>query len=129
MKILIVDDDQETLNSIKNILHPTHYEIRTTTFTDEAIDLIKNEDFDALILDIKMQPVDGLTLLNEIRKLNQDLYVVIITAYEELPALEASDKFRIHAIFRKPVDARLLIKELREIKLLREYEKKIGIRR
>jgi len=125
MKILIIDDDANTLENLKNILIPAGYEIMTTNEPENAFELFKNEFFDVVILDLKMYPVDGLTLLKLFRENNYTTYVIIITGFEEMPALEMVDKLKIQAILKKPLNIKILINELKEIEILRRYEQKM----
>ncbi|MCX8034476.1 MAG: response regulator [Thermodesulfovibrio sp.] len=93
-KILIVDDEPDMLKLLSMILkEKTPYEIITTNNPIEAVQLVKTTDFDLIITDLKMPGLDGLQLLEEVKKKNEDIPVVIITAYGTIDsATEAIEK-------------------------------------
>lgn len=93
-KILIVDDEPDMLKLLSMILREkTPYEITTTNNPVEAVELAKKGDFDLVITDLKMPGLDGLQLLEEIKKRDQDIPVIIITAYGTIDAAtEAIEK-------------------------------------
>lgn len=81
-KILIVDDEPDMLELLSMIItEKTPYEVITTNNPLEVIDLIKKNHFDLIIADLKMPDMDGIELLNSIKKIDQNLTVIIITAY------------------------------------------------
>lgn len=93
-KILIVDDEPDMLKLLSMILREkTPYEITTTNNPVEAVELAKNGNFDLVITDLKMPGLDGLQLLEEIKKRDEDVPVIIITAYGTIDAAtEAIEK-------------------------------------
>lgn len=86
-KILIVDDEPDMLKLLSMILREkTPYEIVTTNNPIEALELAKNVNFDLVITDLKMPGLDGLQLLEEVKKRDEDVPVIIITAYGTIDA-------------------------------------------
>lgn len=86
-KILIVDDEPDMLKLLSMILREkTPYEIVTTNNPIEAIELAKSVNFDLVITDLKMPGLDGLQLLEEVKKRDEDVPVIIITAYGTIDA-------------------------------------------
>ncbi|MEW6110174.1 MAG: response regulator [Nitrospirota bacterium] len=81
-KILIVDDDPDMLELLSMIItEKTPYEVVTTNNPLEVIDLAKKNKFDLIIADLKMPGMDGIELLDSIKKIDPNLTVIIITAY------------------------------------------------
>jgi DNA-binding NtrC family response regulator len=80
-KILIVDDEPVILNLLNKILLGEKYEVTPASSGEAALRLLEKESFDLLISDIKMEPVDGITLLKEARKTQPDVGVIMLTAY------------------------------------------------
>lgn len=66
-KILVVDDDEEDLERIKRFLE-SKYQVETALNGAEAVDLVENEVFDLILLDIKMPMLDGNELLELIKE-------------------------------------------------------------
>jgi DNA-binding NtrC family response regulator len=134
-KILIVDDEPDMLKLLSMILREkTPYEISTTNNPLEAIELAKKGDFDLVISDLKMPGIDGIELIDAIKRLNEDTPIIIITAYGTVEsATEAIQKGGFDFItkpFRKEQILFTIDKALkwlnvqRENKMLKEQIKK-----
>ncbi len=81
-KILAVDDEPDMLKLLSMIIREkTPYEITTTNNPMEALELAKKGGFDLVIADLKMPGLDGVELLEGIRRIDEDIPVIIITAY------------------------------------------------
>lgn len=81
-KILAVDDEPDMLKLLEMIIREkTTYGILTTTNPLEAIELVGKGGVDLLIADLKMPGLDGMELLNAVKGLDEDIPVIIITAY------------------------------------------------
>jgi two-component system, sensor histidine kinase and response regulator len=82
IKILVVDDNELNQELLVRRLRPENYEVSVASSGPEAIDMIDEEDFDLVLLDIVMPDMDGLEVLSIIRKTKSlvDLPVIIVTA-------------------------------------------------
>lgn len=81
-KLLIVDDEPDMLKLLSMIIkEKTPYEAFTTNNPLEALELAKQGDFDLVIADLKMPGLDGMELLEAIKRVDEDVPVIIITAY------------------------------------------------
>ncbi len=80
MRILLVDDDNSLLDQIRQILTSQRYVVETATDGEEALDKLFDTPFDAIILDILMPKIDGLTVLEQARKAGVDTPVIMLTA-------------------------------------------------
>jgi DNA-binding response OmpR family regulator len=79
-KILVVDDEPDFLEMIKIRLEAANYAVTTAANGIEALDKIKQDKPDAVLLDILMPKFDGLQTLKEMRKEDKNLPIFIITA-------------------------------------------------
>ena len=79
MKILIVDDEQLIREVIKEYCSVENYETKECDNGLDAIELIKKEDFDCIILDIMMPKMDGLSAYKEIKQI-KDIPTIILSA-------------------------------------------------
>ena len=88
-KILLVDDDPKVLEMIRLRLEESNYKVITASNGREALNELTREKPDAVLLDILMPELDGLNVLERIRKEDKALPVFIITEFsnEELPKL------------------------------------------
>jgi DNA-binding response OmpR family regulator len=85
MKILIVDDEDELRQRLRQALSNEQYMVETAKNGDEALDNIADDDsFDLIILDIMMPGRDGLSVLKEIRKEGINTPVLMLTALGDL---------------------------------------------
>jgi DNA-binding NtrC family response regulator len=80
-KILIADDDPTILSLLNKILIAKGYEVKLAEHGGVAEKLLKSEQFDLLISDIKMEPVDGMQLLKSTRQMRPSVGVIMLTAY------------------------------------------------
>ena len=81
-RILIVDDEPDMLELLNMIItEKTPYEVATTNNPLEAEELIRKGKFDVTIVDLKMPGKDGIEVLDAIKKLDEDMPVIMMTAY------------------------------------------------
>lgn len=89
MKILIVDDEQGIIDSLSIMLKRSGYYHEGITNPLEAVEKIRNEHFDMLILDYLMVPIHGDEVVKRIREFNSELYILLLTGHKDLaPPLE-----------------------------------------
>ncbi len=99
-KIIAVDDEIGIIDSLKVYLH--NYSITGVTDPQEAIELVKKEHFDLMLLDYIMTPFHGDHVVEEIRKFNKDLYILLLTGHKDLaPPLETIRKLDIQGYCEK----------------------------
>jgi len=93
IKILIVDDQINTCKSIQAILKKSGYRSDYTLNAKEALKRVQEEHFDIVISDIRMPGMDGIQLLEELKKIQPSLVVIMITGYATIKsAVEAIQK-------------------------------------
>jgi len=135
-KLLIVDDEPDMLKLLSMIIREkTSYEAVTTNNPLEAVELAKQGGFDLVMADLKMPGLDGVELLDAVKKINADVPVIILTAFGTVEsALEAMNKGAFDFItkpFKKEqilftIDKALKWAELqRENKVLKERLKAV----
>ena len=99
-RILVVDDEQGIIDSLAIFLN--QYDLVGVTDPMEAIEKIRNEHFDMLILDFLMMPIHGDKVVEEIRKFNKDLYILLLTGHKDLaPPLETIKRLDIQGYCEK----------------------------
>lgn len=84
-KILVVDDEKDILELIEYNLSKNGYRVKTVTTGEEALELIKEEDYDLIILDLMLPGVDGLDICRMIKadKKKAAIPVIMVTAKSE----------------------------------------------
>ncbi|AGK96363.1 response regulator [Clostridium pasteurianum] len=109
IKIIIIDDDEALIEAIKDSFEDKYY-IEGFTSSKEAIKQLQKKKFDILLLDYYVDEMNGKAIVNEIRKTNKDLYIVLITGYgEEITGTESLEKLNIQNYFEKSGDFKKLI--------------------
>ncbi len=124
-KILIVDDEMDMLKLLEMIIkEKTPYETVATNNAFEAIELAKKDNFDLVITDLKMPGLDGIELLEAIKRINEDIPIILITAYATVEsAVETMTKGGFDLItkpFRKEQILYTIDKALKWLKLQKE---------
>lgn len=101
-KIIAVDDEIGIIDSLSVFLKHSGYTLVGCTNPHEAIEKIKNEHYDLMLLDFMMSPIHGDTVVEEIRKFNKELYIILLTGHKDLvPPLETIKKLSIQAYCEK----------------------------
>ena len=101
-KIIAVDDEQGIVDSLSIFLKRSGYNFTGVTDPQEAIERVKNEHFDLMILDFIMTPFHGDQVVEEIRKFNKELYILLLTGHKDLaPPLETIRRLDIQGYCEK----------------------------
>ena len=101
LRILLVDDQQDFLETISFWMKSKGYEVAVAKDGEQAIERIKAEPYDIVFLDIHMPKMDGVETLSIIRKHKKKLPVILVTAYPDEETIEKAKKYRISGYFPK----------------------------
>ena len=108
LKVLIVDDEEELLLSLRSFFesHLDEYELTLFEASDgeQAIEMLRKQSFDLVLMDVCMPKVSGLEALSEIKKLNPRTFIVIITAHGNLKDAVEAIKLGAYDYIAKPVE-------------------------
>ena len=92
-RILVVDDDASMLQFFSILLTKDGYEVLTANSGRRALEIVREQTIDAVITDIKMPGMDGIAVLEEIKRIDATIPVVIMTAYaSQQTAIDALNK-------------------------------------
>lgn len=101
-KIIAVDDEEGIVDSLSIFLKRSGYQFVGVTDPLEAIEKVKTEHFDLMVLDFIMTPIHGDQVVEEIRKFNKDLYILLLTGHKDLaPPLETIRRLDIQGYCEK----------------------------
>ena len=84
LKVLVVDDDDAIREYMETFLTKDGYEVKTLANPEDAAEEVKNGGYHLVVLDLMMPGLDGVQALEKIRKVDDDVAVVIITGYPSL---------------------------------------------
>jgi DNA-binding NtrC family response regulator len=108
-RFLFVDDNFDFAENLAEILRDDGDQVTIASGGIHALELIRENRFDALVTDMRMPVMSGSALVHEVRRLDPGLPAIVITAYTGEADLEAARKEGILAILPKPVPIRGLI--------------------
>ena len=101
-RILAVDDEVGILDSLRVFLSKAGYTFVGVTNPLEAIEKVRTEHFDLMLLDFLMTPIHGDQVVEEIRKFNKDLYILLLTGHKDLaPPLDTIKRLDIQGYCEK----------------------------
>jgi signal transduction histidine kinase len=105
-QILIVDDDVALLQALPRalFLRMQDTKVDTSDSASKALELIQEHDYDAIVSDIKMPGMDGLTLLAKIRELRPDTPTLLITGHGEHDLAVQALRGGAYDFIQKPID-------------------------
>ncbi len=119
--VLLVDDEQNILNSLRRLLRKEPYQLLTSTSAEEAFDLLAKNDVQLIISDNRMPGMDGIEFFARVKEKYPDIIRIILTGYTDVDAItESINKGHIYKFFLKPWNDHNLKLEIR--KALEQYD-------
>ena len=127
--ILIIDDEEIIREALDTLLSAEGYRVTTAATGRAGLDAIGNKPFDAVLLDLMLPDMNGIEVLDEIRRADDELPVIMITAYGTIESAVAATKqgafyyftkpFKndeVLAVLRNAIERRRLVRENRELR-------------
>ena len=121
-KILIVDDEENMLNMLKNFFTIKDYICKTATNGLEALKILEKNHIDIVITDMKMPEMDGMDLLKVIKQKYEDILAVIMTGFAEEYTNSEALNLGADGYITKPFRNKELLLILDRIQELNEFE-------
>lgn len=109
MKRILVCDDEKSIRLLLSEILSDYYDVVTAPDGSTAINLIENEYFNLLIIDIKMPHMHGMETIERVRQRNQEIPIILCTAYPKMQDDFTVKNSDVAAFITKPID----IKELK----------------
>lgn len=103
-EVLIVDDEKNLLDLLSRVLKDEGYEIYKASNGKEALDIIQVRPIDIVLTDLKMPEMDGMTLIDTIKKLDSTIEVIVMTAFATVETAIEALKHGARDYIRKPFD-------------------------
>jgi CheY-like chemotaxis protein len=101
-RILIVDDAGEVVVLCVNMLQALGYAVKGASRPDAALDLVRKEPFDLMIVDYRMPDMSGFEVFEQARALQPDLGFMLLTGHGTADVVEDATRMGFHAILLKP---------------------------
>ena len=102
LSVLVVDDYPDILEYLQDFLSAEGFEVTTLADPSVAVERIRDEVFHLVVLDLMMPKVSGLDLLAQIRAVDDDIAVIILTGHPSLDTATASIQHEVSAYIHKP---------------------------
>ena len=113
--LLIVDDEKNTREGLKEALDNEERAVYTAVDGRDALDLIQGRAFDLVISDLRMPRMDGMDLLREIKDRSPDTEVILLTGYGTIETAVAAMREGARSFIRKPVNLDELESEVTKV--------------
>jgi len=104
LNILIVEDGQTQREQLRDFLRSEGHAVSEAENGEQALRIVFNGHFDLILLDYKMPGMDGVEVLKEVKRLNPEIDVIIITAYGTIETAVEALKLGAYDYITKPVD-------------------------
>ena len=121
INIVVVDDDRDVCEYLQDFLTADGYAVTCVNDPTQALDALREREYHVAVLDLMMPKLSGIDLLGQIRRVDDDIAVIILTGYPSLESATASIEHEVSAYIRKPFS----IDEFREA--LSRIAKKKGL--
>lgn len=101
-KVLIIDDDISIMEMLSMMLKKYNCDVTTYTEPVSAIEELKNNKYDILILNFLMMPVNGDRIVELVREFDKEIYIILMSTHNDLvPSIDLMKKLDIQAYFEK----------------------------
>ncbi|HDR15503.1 MAG TPA: response regulator [Desulfobacteraceae bacterium] len=107
-KVLLVDDEEEFLDILGERMKIRGMEVKTSSSALAALDVLKKESFDVIILDLMMPEMDGLEALKRIKKNRPELQVILLTGHGTIEKGVEAMRLGAMDFVEKPADLETL---------------------
>ncbi len=114
IKVLLVDDEVSFTTSLQRLLSRRGFDVKIAFDGPTALRFIAEEQFDVVVLDIKMPGMDGIQVLEEIIRFSADIRVILLTGHYFSTEEEATLKHGAYAYLLKPYPIMDLVNLIKE---------------
>ncbi len=104
IRILIIDDDKDICEYMHLLLSQSGYDVVTETSPSKGLDILRDEEFHVVVLDIMMPELNGMEVLEEIRSFDSDIAIIIFTGFPSVDTAVTSMKYNVSDYIKKPFD-------------------------
>jgi DNA-binding NtrC family response regulator len=125
--ILVVDDDTNILEVIRTRLEANDYYVEIQADPLDALDCVKEKEFDVIVSDIRMPHIDGMEFLRRVQRLRWDVPVIMLTAYGTIQSAVEAMKHGAFHYLTKPFEGKQLLTEIEDALAERGRRQKPGV--
>ena len=114
--VLLIDDEEQCLEVLGERLETRGLKVNTVTSGEDALTLIDDENYDAIILDLAMPGIDGIETLKLLKEKNPDLEIIMLTGHATVQKGIEAMKLGAEDFLEKPVELSVLLERISEAK-------------
>jgi DNA-binding response OmpR family regulator len=107
--MLCVDDQLELRNSLAQQFKLEDFDVDTAVDGEEALEKITNNNYDIVLMDLKMPKMDGMTVLKELKKISKYPYIIMLTGVDDVQIAHECVKLGAKDYVQKPYDPEELL--------------------
>jgi DNA-binding NtrC family response regulator len=115
IKILLVDDEKGFVDVISKRMSKRNIEVAKAYSGKDALQALRKADFDAVVLDLKMEDMDGIEVLKIFKKIAPELPIIMLTGHGSEEAARDGIRFGAFDYLTKPCDFDELILKIQEV--------------
>ena len=115
VKTLIVDDDPIVLDSCKRVFEAEGFEVCLVPSADKALEVMKNNIFDILLIDVKMPERDGMYLMREVKEQWPEVPIVVMSGYPTPETIAGGFQLGAEKFIAKPFTPDELLAIVRQV--------------
>ena len=113
-KVLLVDDEEDFLDAVAERMRARGIEVSTTTSARDALEMIAEKSYDAIVMDLMMPELEGTEALKAIKNRNGELQVILLTGYVTPEQIVQAGRLGAMDIIEKPPDLDVLIEKIKK---------------
>ncbi len=125
--ILVIDDNRLIRQTFKSHLGSEGFEVTLAADGREGVELFRKVAPDLVILDIHLPVIDGIEVLKQIREIDGNAYVIMITAFDDMKTTVTAMKLGAFEYICKPIDYDELLLSIRKAQKMQEMDEKLDI--
>ena len=114
--VLLIDDEEQFLKVLGERLETRGLQVNTVTSGEDALNLIDDKNYDAIVLDLAMPGIDGIETLKLLKEKNPDLEIIMLTGHATVQKGVEAMKLGAEDFLEKPVELSVLLERISEAK-------------
>lgn len=113
-QILVIDDEKDICYYFEKALTPEGYDVFTALDGVDGLKIVKEKKPDIVLLDLKMPKMEGIEVLQHIKKVDKNIIVIVITGYGTMDTARMAMKFGAFDYITKPIDLKYVKAVIRD---------------
>jgi len=113
-KVLLVDDEKEFVEALGERMKNRGMNVTTTTSAKDAINKVKAESYDAIVLDLQMPEMDGMEALKVMREIKPEMQIILLTGHATVEKGIEAIKMGAMDLIEKPADLEMITEKIKK---------------